>query len=338
MKIQYINNLRAVACLLVILTHSAMPSVNANLGIYMVLFSIIGSPSSELFVLISSSLLAPTKLDMLSFYKKRFSKLIGPFFTWSVIVLALKYFQHSISGMEMIQSILLFPFVPVTGIYWFVYAICGLYLIIPLISPWLAACSKKELQVIICLWAITLVLPYFNKICNTNFYDITGDYYFILSYVGGFLGYLFLGVYLKRYPVIIPNKLKALLIIALLVSVGSIPILFSYLKDRSLLVIAEDNLSIGSAFYVIGIFIFFQNFKLSKHIEFVFNEIAKYSFGIYLMHIIIVRDVVWLFFENNRIPHPLLETPLIAIISTIICYLIVKFLTLFPKSQYYIGA
>lgn len=338
MKIQYINNLRAVACILVILTHSAMPSVNDDFGIYMVIFSIIGSPSSELFVLISSSLLAPTKLDMLSFYKKRFSKLIGPFFTWSLIVLLVKYFQDNISGIQALQSIALFPFVPVTGIYWFVYAICGLYLIIPIISPWLAACSKKELHFIISLWAITLVLPYFDKLFKTNFYDITGDYYFILSYIGGFLGYLFLGVYLKRYPLLIANKLKAFFIILALLIIGSIPILYSYFLNRSFLIIAEDNLSIGSAFYVIGIFIFFQNFRISKYIEYIFNHIAKYSFGIYLIHIIIVRDIVWLFFENNRIAHPLIETPLIAITSTLFCYFIVRFLTLFPKSQYYIGA
>ncbi|WP_166966445.1 acyltransferase [Yeosuana marina] len=337
MKIQYINNLRAFACYLVILTHSAMPAISESYGMFMVFFAIIASPSSELFVMISSSLLAPTKEGMIFFYKKRFSKLLGPFLFWSLIILIIKYFQNKISLNELFYDLALFPIKPVTGVYWFVYAICGLYLVIPIISPWLNICKRKELLFVLALWSITLFLPYLNIFLDDSIYNPKGDYYFILTYFGGFIGYLFLGVYLRKYPILYLNKVKAFSSILFILFLGLLPIICGYIFNRNLLILSRENLSITSAFFVIAIFTFFQNFKLPHYMEYVLNIIAKHSYGIYLIHIIIIRDIVWRFLENNRIFHPVIETPLISIVSLLICLAIVRVLSFLPKSKYIVG-
>ena len=337
MQIQYINNLRAVACFLVILTHAAMPAVSDSHGMYMVLFSLIASPSSELFVTISSSLLAPTKLEMFDFYKKRFKKLLPPFIFWSLFTLIFNLLLNRKTLEETFFNLLLFPIKPVAGVYWFIYTISGLYFLIPIISPWLKKASKKELQFIILLWFITLCLPYLNLLFHKEIYTLNGNYYFILSYFGGFIGFMLLGVYLRKFPFIIKNKLlKAPIIIAIFI-VGTIPIAYGYLFNRGVLKILNDNLSLTSFVYVFGIFTFFQNVQLPVFVENIFNNIAKYSYGIYLMHIIIARDVVWKIFENFRL-HPIIETPLIAIITTIICFIIVKTISKLPNSKYIVGA
>ncbi|MFB9057604.1 acyltransferase [Mariniflexile ostreae] len=337
MQIQYFNNLRAFACYLVILTHSAMPAVDLSFGPFMVLFSIMGSPSSELFVTMSSSLLAPTRLELLAFYKKRFSKLIPPFFFWSFIFVIIKFFQNELTVSESINKLLLFPILPVTGVYWFVYAICGLYLIIPIVSPWLKESNKKTLQVILAIWFLTLLIPYLNLIFHSNIYEINGHYNFITVYLGGFIGYLFLGVYLRQYPIIFKRKLKGICIISALIVLGATPLLYAYFVDRKFLEIASHNLSITSALFVTSIFLFFQNFTLPDPIERAMNIIAKYSFGIYLMHILVIRDFVWVLFESNRLSHPLLETPLISLLSLLICLIICRLIVLLPMSRYIIG-
>ncbi|GAA4114411.1 acyltransferase [Aquimarina addita] len=338
MQIQYINNLRAVACYLVVLTHSAMPALDPSFGMFMVLFSIISSPSSELFIMISSSLLAPAKLDMLSFYRKRFDKLLWPFFFWSIVLLVIGYFKNGSSITELITRILQIPLVPATGIYWFIYVIAGLYLIIPIISPWLKNCSKKELGTILLFWGITLLLPFYNVIAEKDLYKMDGDYYFTFVYLGGFIGYLFLGVYLRRYPIIFTSKLKNILFIILTTILGTLPILYAYIINRNAIEPLYDHLSISSVFYVLAIYCFFQNFEIPPYLQKMFNAIAKYSFGIYLIHIIVIRDVIWKLLENFRIPHPIIETPLISIFSLIICFYIVKAITFLPKSKYIIGA
>src|SRR5690606_3726741 len=98
------------------------------------------------------------------------------------------------------------------------------------------------------------------------------------------------------------------------------------------------DLSITSALYVIAIYIFFKNISFPSLIEKWMSTIAKYSFGIYLIHILVVTQIMKKLLENNRLPHPLIETPFIAIASLLICLVIVKLLSYLPKSQYFIGA
>lgn len=337
-RIQYYDNLRAFACFLVILTHSAMETSDTSVGVYYVFFTLLASPSSELFVSISSSLLAPTKLSMTQFYKKRFSKLLWPFLFWSIFTVGYRYFANQISGETALERILYFPIKPTDGVFWFVYAICGLYFINPIISPWLKEATKKELQIILGLWGITLILPYLNIITGKDIYRINGNYEFILVYMGGFVGYMFIGVYLKKFPIFIDNKIKAFLIVSGLVILGTLPVLWSYAFDRSAIYVFMNNLSLTSALYVTAIYIFFKNFKLPVILENWMTVVAKYSFGIYLIHILIVREVVWKLLENNRLPHPLIETPFVAIASLLICLIIVKCLSYLPKSEYIMGA
>ncbi|SEH47851.1 acyltransferase [Epilithonimonas hominis] len=337
MPIQYINNLRAFACILVILTHSAMPALSPDFGFYMVFFSLLGSPSSELFVTVSSSLLVPTKLEIFEFYKKRFSKLIFPVLFWSLFIICLQYAEGKISEGKAIEKLLLIPVVPVVGVYWFVYTICGLYLIIPIISPWIASAKRKEILLLIGVWSITLLMPYVNILVNKPIYNIRGDYYFIINYLGGFIGYMLMGVYLRKFSLFFKTKFKAAAVIASCLIIGTIPILYAYGFNKNALEALSDNLSLTSAFYVIAIFCFFQNFKMPSIIEKFFNIIAKYSFGIYLIHIIIVRDVVWRVLAEHRLSHPLIETPLICLVSLAFCLLIVKLISFLPKSKYVIG-
>src|SRR5690606_24686512 len=112
MRIQYYDNLRATACFLVILTHSAMPALKDSYGPFMVFFSLIASPSSELFVSISSSLIAPNKIPMIDFYKKRFSKLLWPFLFWSMFMVGYRFFMGEINADIALKRILLFPIKP----------------------------------------------------------------------------------------------------------------------------------------------------------------------------------------------------------------------------------
>lgn len=337
-RIQYYDNLRAFACFLVILTHSAMPALDESFGIFMVFFSLVASPSSELFVSISSSLIAPTKLSMKEFYKKRFSKLLWPFLFWSIFMVLYRYGTGQIDSETAIDRIIYFPIQPTEGVYWFVYAICGLYLINPIISPWLATAKKSEYKLVLGFWLITLILPYVNILSGKEMYKINGSYYFILAYMGGFAGYMLIGVYFKKFPIYIKNKFLMLTIVLGLLALGTIPILWSYIFARPAIPLLFNNLSLTSALYVSAIYIFFKNFNFLGILEKWMSIIAQYSFGIYLIHILIVREVVWKFLENNRIPHPLLETPFIAIISLLICLVIVKGLSYLPKSQYFIGA
>lgn len=336
-RILYIDNLRVLACFLVILTHSAM-GTEQRYGFYAVIVSLTSAPSSELFLTISGALLLPTRIRMKEFYIKRFSKLALPVLFWSLIILGINYSLGISSLNIIIKQLVLIPLAPVTGVYWFIYVICGLYLLAPVISPWIIASTQKEYQFIILLWLVTILLPYISFIWP-DFYDIDGNYYFILNYLGGFIGYMLLGVYLKKYPIIL-KKTKAIVTIIILNSLAIVPILYCYLFRRDLINIINNNLSISSVLLVVSIFIFFQNFGWNN-IKFIntIHTIARHSFGIYLIHIVVVREIVWKVYGSFRPEslNPLIETPAIALVSMVLSFLIVKLFSKLPYSNYIVG-
>lgn len=85
-RLYYIDNLRVLACFLVLLTHSTMAATNPDKeGFWIFGLSFLGSPSSELFLALSGTVLLPVKTEFAKFYKRRFIKLIPPLIIWSIL-------------------------------------------------------------------------------------------------------------------------------------------------------------------------------------------------------------------------------------------------------------
>ena len=169
-----------------------MPSTNPEKeGFWMFGISFIGSPSSELFLALSGTVLLPIKTGFRKFYKRRFLKLLPPLIIWSVLGIILYVYTHDMSWSSAIGTIERIPLQPAIGVYWFVYAMIGLYLLAPFISPWLRAASKRQLELFIGLWVINMVFPwlvyFFPSI--TDQFQVNGNYYWELCYFGGFLGF-----------------------------------------------------------------------------------------------------------------------------------------------------
>ena len=333
-RIDYIDALRTLACFLVILTHSAMPTENANDGIYMFFYSFISSPATQIFFAISGALLFPVKRPMKEFYKRRFIKILPPVLIWSIISILIYMLLGNITIEEGLKRLVLMPIRPAISIYWFIYVMIGLYLIGPIISKWLVSATKREIEFFLFLWGINLCMPFLNLIIPNVFSD-SGSHYWMLNYFGGYLGYWILGYYLSIYPFYTGCNKKFIWLCTFLI--GYI-VLILILKLHNI----DDQqytyyLQIGNALMVIWIFTVTKDLspiflKLQKPI----TEIAKYSFGIYLVHILIVRELVWRLFENHHI-FVLIKTPLIAITSLILSYILLKILTKLPYSKYIIG-
>lgn len=65
--------------------------------IYTQILGVIGSPSSELFLAISGSLLIPVKTTEREFYKKRFTKLMPPLISAVQVIAIFPIFMAKIS-------------------------------------------------------------------------------------------------------------------------------------------------------------------------------------------------------------------------------------------------
>jgi surface polysaccharide O-acyltransferase-like enzyme len=333
-RIEYIDTLRVIACFLVILTHSSRPVDDHSLGIWLGLLSFIGSPSSELFLSLSGTVLLPVKTSIGKFYRRRFMKLVPPVVFWSVVVMLTYHALGTITTDDMISRLILIPFQPVIGVYWFVYAIIGLYLLAPFLSKWLSVSTDKELRFVLFLWGINMLLPYLNLLpVNATFSN--DSHYWELNYFSGFLGYWLLGYYLRKNPVKIGLNRRWLTIVT--GSLGYVAVLGALKIYGMNLEPYMDNLQIGSAFLVALIYTLAQSLPIgSRAIRSAITEVARYSFGIYLVHILVTRELVWSLFEGFTI-HPLADTLVIATLSMTISYGIVKALGHLPFSKYTIG-
>ena len=314
-----------------------MPAIDSSYGPFYTFFSTLAAPSSELFLCISGAILLPVTKSFPEFYKVRFTKLLYPILFWSVVTTFYFFWYGEYGIKEAILKLLLLPFKPVHGVYWFIYAIVGLYLIAPFVSKWLIDSSKKQLQLFLMLWGITLVLPLFNYFIP-GFYDLDGSYYNMFCYFGGFLGYMILGVYLRKYPIEIGGGIGWTLLTNMLITILLLLVIFILKRKDVETSIVVDNLSLFSAIAVANIFTFVQQLSKMEIIQKTapfFENFAKYSFGVYLSHIVVIRSV-WLLFSEFRL-HPIIETPMICILSLIFAYIIVRLLSRLPFSKYIIG-
>lgn len=157
-RLLYLDIVRLIACLMVIVMHAPIPSVRAEThGAFLVQSSYLTAPSVPLFFMVSGALLLPCKerVSAGKYLMNRLGKIISPAVIFSFFYIALRHNW---------QSVWSIPFsAQGHGVLWFVYTLIGLYLLIPIISPWLRNASKGEVELYLGLWFMTLLYPYLCK-------------------------------------------------------------------------------------------------------------------------------------------------------------------------------
>lgn len=174
-------------------------------------------PAIPLFVMVTGALLLPVKENISVFYKKRLTRLLVPFFIWSVLynlfpwitgLLGLSptvindFFawaepDQSFSGT--LHNILMIPFnfSMLAVQMWYVYLLIGLYLYMPIFSAWVRQASLKEQKVFLALWSVSLFIPYLREYLTKDLWGTCSwNEFGLLYYFAGFNGYLLLGHYI----------------------------------------------------------------------------------------------------------------------------------------------
>lgn len=326
---KYINYLRILACLMVIFMHAPLPSEQAN-GIFLSTLSYVTAPCIGLFFMVSGYLLLPIKQDAGSFLRKRLGKVIGPTLFWSIFYIAVNFIKGDCQG-SLMKELISIPFsAQGNPVLWFMYTLIGLYLLAPIISRWIENASRKETEFYLGLWGISLCYPILSSFLSIN-QGPTG----ILYYFTGYAGYFILGSYLKKYP----ERISFKCIIPLMGIAILAPIICK---------IAQINVNFYEVFWYLSIFVIIQcvfwfqtitklPLKFSNRVETMLTRISNLSFGIYLIHIFIMRYILWECDFIQNMNSSILQTVTIAVLtfvlSTIACYLI----SWLPFSAYLIG-
>lgn len=119
----YLDVIRILACLMVIMMHSPIPGKGALVhGPFLTLSSYVTSPCVPLFFMVSGALLLPCadRITTSQYITKRIGKILGPTICFSIFYISLNI--NYINKKELIQNILSIPFsAQGHGILWFMY-------------------------------------------------------------------------------------------------------------------------------------------------------------------------------------------------------------------------
>ena len=328
----WIDAVRSFACLCVITTHAPIPGCTGG-GTPLIAvsnyFAVAGA--SILFFMISGSLVLYKEKPVIPFLKVRLSRIVLPMVIWSVVCLLIDYFTHTISETELTRKILMIPFAPQVGTYWFIYVIFGIYLVTPPIATWLSHSSRKDVEIYIGIWSFTLLLPYL-----THFFPrldaIIGFRSGYLYYFYGFLGFAVLGYYLRKYVTIPSLRWYHLVVIASLLLIPVILYLIPTIPHSAI----QNRMSLNIVGLSIVYFLVLKHIPWSERMKRICYDFAQHSFGIYLVHLLVMRKVLWPLIGPLNL-HYAIQIPLVVILTAALSYFVVHLISFLPKSKYIVG-
>lgn len=330
----WIDWLRVIACFMVFVVHSTEPFYLGGEGSLILtegdafwssFFDTFVRSCVPLFVIASSYLQFPIHYSTGEFFKRRALRILVPFAIWTVVY-ACVWGEPA----ENFRNLLL-NFNYSSGHLWFVYMLIGVYLLMPLLSPWAEKVGKKELQAYLGIWLFTTLIPlfrdWFSGFSTTVIYGPSGlprqalfplwgeaswNAYGTFYYMSGFIGYLLLGLYFRRFvgelswkktlAISIPCYLAgfAVAFIGFLGRVyetadGTFPV--GGLVEKAVWwETTWINDTIGVALMAIAWILIIRKIKCEgRFYKNVLLPVSKASYGIYLMHLLLLVPICGLF-------------------------------------------
>ncbi|MDO5447562.1 MAG: acyltransferase [Prevotellaceae bacterium] len=365
-RIAFIDYIRVIACFLVMLVHSSENFYGADASGMAGNFSMLANESNRfwvafydgtiartcvpLFIIISSFLLVPMKegQTMHAFYRRRFTKILPPFilflllYTFVPVLMGIYTMDDAMKDLKMLP----FNFPSMAGHLWFMYPLISLYLIIPIVSPWLQRATAKEERTFIYIFAFSTLIPWLHRFVSQELWgECFWNNFTMLWYCSGYLGYLVLAHYIRYH--IHWQRSKRLRIGAICFLVGALFTGWSFwikgipgqMIETPMLEWSWEFCTPNVLLATFGAFLMFTGIEQETAPRFI-TGVARLSFGMYLMHIFFLAPIAT-YFVNGNAADPLLPVwlciPTIAILTFLCCMITTKLISFIPGSKYIIG-
>lgn len=326
----WIDWLRVIACFMVFVVHSTEPFYLGGQGSLILteadafwssFFDSFMRSCVPLFVIASSYLQFPVRYPTCEFFKRRAVRILIPFAIWTAVY-AFVWGEPA----DNFRNLLL-NFNYSAGHLWFVYMLIGVYLLMPLLSKWAETVEKKELQIYLGICLFTTLIPILRDWVSghavTVVYGPSGlprqalfplwgeaswNAYGLFYYFSGFLGYLLLGLYFRRFVGELSWK-KTLLVAVPCYLVGFAVTFGGFLfrvHESATGVFPVEGLvekavwwettwcndTIGVALMAVAWILVIKKIKAEgKFYQKVLLPVSKASYGMYLMHLLILVPV-----------------------------------------------
>ena len=348
-RVWYLEYLRIIATVAVIVLHVAAQNfygVDVESFAWKVFNCANGLVrwSVPVFLMISGALFLDNEKEITisKLYKKYIWRLIVAFIFWSAIY-ALTDFWKGATLRTTIKSFITGP-----SHLWYIFMIIGLYIITPMLRK-ITESEKITKYFLAVTFVMTVFLPRCASLAKTFkiphttlllecYNAINSDMQF--HFTMGYVGYFVLGYYLSK-------KECSVLVRRLCCVVGAVGMIATVcLTDWYSIKIGKPNVYFYAHFAfctvaaTIGLFVFCK-YYLSKFVPkgrtaVVISKAAKYSFGVYMVHMLILNTLKDTFHITTVSVHPVVGVIGLSVVTLVISYIIVGIILLIPKINKYI--
>lgn len=361
-RIVFLDYLRVVACFMVILVHCCEPFYLGGKGTFIansydaLWVTIIDSAlrcAVPLFVMTSSYLLFPLQIETSKFFRRRVVRVVIPFIFWSLMYALIPMWGCS-EGFDRVGNIsnLLLNFNMCSGHLWFVYMLLGVYILMPLLSPWIEKVSKRGEEIFLAAWAVTTTVPFLHQAALALFgrAEVYGqanwNEFGTLYYISGFIGYLVAAHYIRTYIDWSWKKTLSVAIPMWAVGYGiaalwfwkQIPTEYPVNQSIDLAVLMEQSwrfCSTSVAMTAFGVFLVFKKINCSGILYKIIQPVSKISYGVYLMHMFVLVPTLALVSTWGFVTP--ITIVLSAAITLIVCSAVAFIISKLPGGKYIVG-
>lgn len=364
--IVFVDYVRMIACFLVMLVHASenfygadssglagnMSMLANEANRFWVAFydGFLGRISVPLFMIVSAFLLVPMKpgQTMGEFYKRRFKRILPPMIIFMLLYTFLPLLWGGMTWEQSLNDLKTIPFnfPSMAGHLWFMYPLISIYLIIPVVSPWLEKASAKDELIFLGIFGFSTLIPWLHRFVSPELWgECFWNGFSMLWYCSGYLGYLVMAHYIRFH--LNWERKKKLIVGAICFLVGAAFTGWSFwmkgvpgqLIETPMLEWSWEFCTPNVLLASFGAFLLFSCISVKKTPALV-KSLSDLSFGMYLMHLFFLAPIAKLVIGGNS-AEPLipvwLAIPVIAVASYICCTITTKVLSYIPGAKWIVG-
>ena len=347
-RIPYLDILRVIACMLVILIHTPIRQYDTYYNtpsLAGAIYTVLVAVNCNLFFMISGALLLPVSKSGSRFIKRRLLVVLPPLVVWTVIYLLEHAFLLHNFTPRLLTSVL---FHPVEGLLWYVYVLLVIYVTLPLVSKCIGAIGKRGVEVLLVLWVLSSFIPYQHGV----FIEASQYSHNMFGAFANYYGYVLLGYYLHNYG--LPRFSRGNVAIWTLLLAFGIVVMpaFEFLVQghfdiswQQHIDTITSNISVNNIAMATLIFVAVRHFSPERYDRQRHSASAAWwpllsvcTFGIYLSQMLVLRQVVWPMTKSWLGTAPVVVDCLVSgVLAFVVCLVLVLLLRMLPFHRYIIG-
>ena len=289
-RLVWVDFLRVVGALLVVTVHSQDWGSGAPLA--KTFYQTLARISVPIFFMLSGYLLLPKQESWQVFLSKRATKILIPFFVWSIVYDVFingAYGETGVTPAATYDMFLRILYSPRGGHFWYLFALIGLYFFIPILRLFVARAQTSDILYFIGVWLFVVPVLYIVE----AFTDVRIR--FEMQFAAGYVGYLLIGLLLGRME-LTPRRLRiftGLFIASFLFCLAVF--YYEYPPDNELPFRSHNSLNV----ILLSVAAFPLLRKIGENVPSRLHRalyrFSDASFGIYLIHPLVMygMELIW---------------------------------------------